>query len=56
MLITEGALAVAEDEPPNLTQAALPGLLRSAHSEHPERFCLIESITARPSPRSSSAL
>ncbi|HWX45576.1 MAG TPA: SDR family NAD(P)-dependent oxidoreductase, partial [Solirubrobacteraceae bacterium] len=42
VLITEGALAVAPGEAPNLTQAALVGLLRSAHSEHPDRFALLD--------------
>ncbi|HWX45336.1 MAG TPA: type I polyketide synthase, partial [Solirubrobacteraceae bacterium] len=30
-------------EAPNLTQAALVGLLRSAHSEHPDRFALLDT-------------
>jgi acyl transferase domain-containing protein len=42
VLVTDGALAVAEEEAPNLTQAALVGLLRSAHAEHPERFSLVD--------------
>ena len=43
VLVTRGALAVADGERPDLRQAPLPGLLRSAHSEHPERFALIDS-------------
>ena len=43
VLVTRGALAVADRERPDLRQAPLPGLLRSAHSEHPERFALIDS-------------
>ena len=43
LLITEGALALSEEESPNLTQAALVGLLRSAQSEHPERSALIDT-------------
>ena len=42
VLITEGALAVAQDEAPNLSQAALVGLLRTAQSEHLGRFSLID--------------
>jgi acyl transferase domain-containing protein/acyl carrier protein len=42
VLLTESALAVADGEAPDLTQAALVGLLRSAHSEHPERFALCD--------------
>ncbi len=42
LLVTEGAVAVLDGETPNLLQAALVGLLRSAQSEHPERFGLID--------------
>ncbi len=42
VLITKSALAVTESDVPNLVQTALPGLLRSAHSEHPEYFSLID--------------
>jgi acyl transferase domain-containing protein/acyl carrier protein len=42
VLVTEGALAVGRGEDPNLAQAALVGLLRSAQSEHPDRFVLID--------------
>ncbi|HEX7038907.1 MAG TPA: SDR family NAD(P)-dependent oxidoreductase, partial [Trueperaceae bacterium] len=42
VLLTEGALAIGEGEAPNLAQAALPGLLRSAASEHPLRFGLVD--------------
>ncbi len=41
--LTEGAFALGEGEDPDLTAAPLPGLLRSAHSEHPGRFALIDS-------------
>ena len=43
VLLTEGALPIAADEAPNLLQAALVGLMRSANSEHPGRFCLIDT-------------
>ncbi|MDE3069830.1 MAG: SDR family NAD(P)-dependent oxidoreductase, partial [Acidobacteriota bacterium] len=42
VLITERALAVAGDEAPDLVQAALPGLMRSARAEHPDRFRMID--------------
>jgi acyl carrier protein len=42
VLLTEGALAAAEGDVPDLRQAALVGLLRSAQSEHPGRFGLID--------------
>jgi pimaricinolide synthase PimS1 len=42
VVITEGALHVKEGEAPDLAQAALAGLIRSARSEHPERFALID--------------
>ncbi len=42
VLITRGALAVREGEAPDLLQAALPGLLRSACVEHPGRLSLID--------------
>ena len=42
-ILTRGAVAAAEGEGPNPAQAALWGLLRSAQSEHPGRFLLIDS-------------
>ena len=42
VLVTRGALAVREGEAPDLLQAALPGLLRSACVEHPGRLSLID--------------
>ncbi len=42
LLLTEGAVAVAEGEAPNLLQAALVGLVRSAQSEHPGRFGVVD--------------
>jgi pimaricinolide synthase PimS1 len=41
-LVTDRAVAVAKDESPNLAQAALVGLMRSAQSEHPERLSVID--------------
>ncbi len=42
VLVSEQALAIDGEEVPNLTQAALIGLMRSAQSEHPERFGVID--------------
>ena len=42
VLITRNAVAVHESERPDLAQAVLPGLLRSATTEHPGRFALID--------------
>ncbi|HEX6688605.1 MAG TPA: acyltransferase domain-containing protein, partial [Solirubrobacterales bacterium] len=42
-LITEGAMAIASDEPPDPAAAAIWGLVRSAQSEHPGRFALIDT-------------
>ncbi|HEX6688118.1 MAG TPA: type I polyketide synthase, partial [Solirubrobacterales bacterium] len=41
--VTAGAMAVAEDEMPDPAAAAIWGLIRSAQSEHPGRFALIDS-------------
>ncbi|HEV7614610.1 MAG TPA: type I polyketide synthase, partial [Solirubrobacterales bacterium] len=41
--LTEGAMTVAEGESPDPAQAAVWGLVRSAQSEHPGRFLLIDS-------------
>ncbi len=41
--VTQGAMAVAEGESPDPAAAALWGLVRSAISEHPGRFALIDS-------------
>ncbi len=43
VLMTEGAVAALAGEAPNLSQAALVGLLRSARSEHPDRVGLLDS-------------
>ncbi|HEX8054934.1 MAG TPA: beta-ketoacyl synthase N-terminal-like domain-containing protein, partial [Thermoleophilaceae bacterium] len=42
VLLTDRALAVTEGEAPNLAHAALAGLLRSAQSENPGRFALVD--------------
>ncbi|HEV7773322.1 MAG TPA: SDR family NAD(P)-dependent oxidoreductase [Conexibacter sp.] len=42
VVLTDGALAVRDGEAPNLAQAAVPGLVRSAASEDPLRFGLLD--------------
>ncbi len=42
VLLTSRALAVGESDVPDLTQAALPGLVRSAETEHPDRFAVLD--------------
>src|SRR5262249_17403691 len=42
-LITQGALATSQSQSPDPAQAAIWGLVRSAQSEHPGRFCLIDT-------------
>jgi acyl transferase domain-containing protein/acyl carrier protein len=42
-LLTSGAVAAGEGEAPDLASAPLWGLLRSAHSEHPGRFSLVDA-------------
>jgi acyl transferase domain-containing protein/acyl carrier protein len=42
LLVTEDAVAVTEGEAPNLAQAALVGLVRSAQSEYPGRFGVLD--------------
>jgi acyl transferase domain-containing protein/acyl carrier protein len=48
VLVTEGAVAVLEEEAPDLSQAALVGLIRSAQSEHPGRFALLDRGVGEP--------
>ncbi len=48
-LLTNGAVAAAEGEAPDLATAPLWGLLRSAQSEHPGRFALIDTDDAESS-------
>ena len=43
VFLTENALTTSEAEAPNIAQASLSGLIRSAAGEHPGRFCLIDS-------------
>ncbi|MFL5912380.1 MAG: SDR family NAD(P)-dependent oxidoreductase, partial [Gaiellaceae bacterium] len=42
VLLTEGAVATRDDDVPDLQQAALVGLVRSAASENPGRFGVID--------------
>jgi acyl transferase domain-containing protein/acyl carrier protein len=41
-ILTEGAMALDSEESPDPVQASLWGLLRSAQSEHPGRFALVD--------------
>jgi pimaricinolide synthase PimS1 len=43
VVATRLGVAVAEGEVPDLAQAAVWGLVRSAQSEHPERFLLVDT-------------
>ncbi len=43
VLLTEGAIAATDEESPDLTSAAVWGLIRSAQSEHPGSFALIDT-------------
>jgi acyl transferase domain-containing protein len=43
VLLVEGGLATGEGEAPDLAAAALAGLVRSAASEHPGRFLLLDT-------------
>ncbi len=49
LLVTDGAMAAADGEAPNLDQAALVGMINSAQSEHPGRFGVIDLDTAETS-------
>ncbi len=42
LFVTERAVLACRGEDPNLAQAGLVGLVRSAHSEHPGRFGVID--------------
>ena len=43
VFLSDRALAVVEGEAPNLSQAAVVGLLRSARSEHPGRLVFVDT-------------
>ncbi|HEX8646186.1 MAG TPA: SDR family NAD(P)-dependent oxidoreductase [Thermoleophilaceae bacterium] len=43
VLLTRGAVAVREGEEPDPAAAAVWGLVRSAQSEHPERFAIVDA-------------
>src|SRR5205823_1287681 len=42
VLVTRGAMGVTDGEAPDPARAALWGLVRSAQSEHPDRFVLVD--------------
>ncbi|MFE3380444.1 type I polyketide synthase [Streptomyces anulatus] len=43
VLVTEGAVAIGEHETPDPAMAPTWGLIRSAQSEHPRRFALVDT-------------
>ncbi|TCO60798.1 type I polyketide synthase [Actinocrispum wychmicini] len=43
-VVTSGAVAVAGEDVPDLAGAAVWGLVRSAQSEHPDRFLLVDLV------------
>ena len=55
-IVTRGALATGEGESPDPSMAAAWGLLRSAQSEHPGRFLLIDSDASEASEGAMEAL
>jgi polyketide synthase 12 len=50
VVVTHGAMAVTHGETPDPVRAALWGLVRSAQSEHPGRFTLLDLEAGVPSP------
>jgi acyl transferase domain-containing protein/pyruvate/2-oxoglutarate dehydrogenase complex dihydrolipoamide acyltransferase (E2) component/NADPH:quinone reductase-like Zn-dependent oxidoreductase/acyl carrier protein len=48
-IVTTNAISIGREESPDLAQAALWGLIRSAQAEHPGRFALIDSDGAEAS-------
>ncbi|HEX6688711.1 MAG TPA: SDR family NAD(P)-dependent oxidoreductase, partial [Solirubrobacterales bacterium] len=55
-ILTRGAVATGEGESPDPAMAAAWGLLRSAQSEHPGRFMLIDSDASEASEEAIEAL
>ena len=53
VVTTRRALATADGEHPDLSAAAVPGLVRTANSEHPGRFALSTPMAAGSRPASS---
>ena len=43
LLVTRNALATADDQHPDLSAATVAGLVRTANSEHPGRFALLDT-------------
>ena len=54
-ILTRGAFAAKEGESPDPAQAAIAGLIRSAQSEHPGRFLLIDADRSDASTQALSA-
>ncbi len=55
VLLVEGGLAAGGEELPDLAAAALSGLVRSAASEHPGRFLLLDTDGSEASERALAA-
>ena len=55
-LVTQGAIAVSPEEAPDPAAAAIWGLVRSAQTEHPGRFVLIDSDGSEASAAALSAV
>ncbi|GAA4312796.1 hypothetical protein GCM10023086_33490 [Streptomyces venetus] len=50
VLLTHGAVATQAQDVPDSAQAAVWGLVRTAQTEHPDRFVLVDTDTGRASP------
>ncbi|MFG2139945.1 type I polyketide synthase [Streptomyces sp. NPDC048650] len=48
VFVTRGAVAASSSEAPDAAQAAVWGLVRTAQTEHPDRFVLVDLDASRP--------
>ncbi|MFF0740145.1 type I polyketide synthase [Streptomyces sp. NPDC004111] len=55
VLVTRGAVAATADEAPDPVAGAVWGLVRSAQSEHPDRFVLVDLDPEEPAPVDAAA-
>ncbi len=55
VLVTRRAVGIGEIDPPDLAQAAVPGLLRSAETENPDRVALLDLDAGEPAPAAVAA-
>ncbi|MEU4209606.1 type I polyketide synthase [Streptomyces sp. NPDC026206] len=56
VIVTRQAVAVAQDESPDLSGAPVWGLVRSVQAEHPDRFILVDTDGHEASERALTAL